>query len=275
MTGRSRAPFPFLLLRFWFWRILPAWGGIALAIFLVQIIVCGIIHDNENVKTLLKFLDLLPPIVKVILGGDSLQVGNTAALIAIGYQHPFVLDLFMLFAVAVPAILLTAEVQKGTMELILSRPATKTQVYLCAGILTLTGMFSLVMVMFLGTVAGTRVYDFGEPIPLYGFFRFAVGAGLLASAIGAIALLCAASFRGLYAAVGVPVAFLVVNYLISLVGAWWPPLRFLAPATLFYYVGDPRVFHEWPLSDMCVQFSVLMVAAVAGGVIWHRRDLHL
>ena len=59
MTGRSRSPFPFPLLRFWFWRILPAWGGIALAIFLVQIIVCGIIHDNENVKTLLKFLDLL------------------------------------------------------------------------------------------------------------------------------------------------------------------------------------------------------------------------
>ena len=275
MHKAGRPPFPLTLLWFWFRRTLLVWAAIALGIFLMQIAVCGIIHDNQSVKAFLKFLDMFPAVLKIAIGGEMVQMGKTPGLIAIGYQHPFVLFLFMLFAVGVPTGFLAGEVQKGTMELILSRPITKMQVYLCAGILTLTGMFSLVMVMFLGTVAGTRVYDFGEPIPLYGFFRFAVGAGLLASAIGAIALLCAASFRRLYAAVGVPVAFLVVNYLISLVGARWPPLRFLAPATLFYYVGDPRVFHEWPLSDMCVQFSVLMVAAVAGGVIWHRRDLHL
>jgi len=51
------------------------------------------------------------------------------------------------------------------MELILSRPVTKTQVYLCATALTLAGMFALVMVMFLGTVAAVHIYVFSEPIP--------------------------------------------------------------------------------------------------------------
>ena len=69
-----------------------------------------------------------------------------------------VLFLYMLFAVGVPTTLLTGEVQKGTMELILSRSATKTQVYFCASLLTLAGMFALVLMMFLGTVAATHLY---------------------------------------------------------------------------------------------------------------------
>ena len=231
MNNVSRPPFPLALLRFWFVRILPVWCGIALVIFLMQIAVCGIVHDNQNIKAFLKFIDLLPSIVKTALGGEVLQVGNTAGLIAIGYEHPLVLVLYMLFAVGVPTGLLAGEVQKGTMELILSRPTTKTHVYICAGVLTLVGMFALVIVMFLGTVFATNIYDFGEPIPLHLFFRIAVNGGLLASAVGAIALMAAAVFRRQGMAVGVTVAFRfgsdngVVNW------ARWPRMYILRPPT--------------------------------------------
>jgi hypothetical protein len=261
------------LLAYSFWRVLPAWIGIGLLIFITQIAVCAIVHDNENVKVLLRFLDMLPSIVKAVLGGDALQAGNTASLIAIGYQHPFVLDLFMVYAVGVPVILLTAESQRGTMELILSRSVTKLQVYVCAAILSLTGMFMLVMVMFLGTAAGTWIYDFGEPIPLIGFFRFAVVGGLLAGAIGAVGLLCAAAFARVYSAVGVAIAFIAVNYFIMLIGSWWPRARFLAPYTLMYYTGGSQVFREWPVADMCVQAAAITVATVLGAIVWQRRDL--
>jgi hypothetical protein len=251
----------------------PAWIGVGALIFIVQISVCGIVHDNENVKVLLRFLDMLPSIVKAVLGGDALQAGNTASLIAIGYQHPFVLDLFMVYAVGVPVILLTAESQRGTMELILSRSVTKLQVYLCVALLTLTGMFMLVMVMFLGTAAGTRIYDFGEPVPLIGFFRFAVVGGMLAGAIGAVGLLCAAAFRQVYNAVAVAIGFIAVNYFIMLVGNWWPRARFLAPYTLMYYTGGSRVFTEWPVDDMGVQLAAMVIATVLGAIVWQRRDL--
>jgi ABC-2 type transport system permease protein len=275
MNHPPHPPFPVSLLRFWCARVLPMWGGIALVIFSMQIAVCGIVHDNENVRTLLKFLDLLPPIMKSVLGGEMLHVGNTSALITIGYQHPLVLFLYMFFAVGVPTSLLTGEVQKGTMELILSRPTTKTQVYLCAGILTLTGMFALVFVMFLGTVVGTNVYDFGEPIPLDPFFRIAINGGLLASTIGGIALLSAASFSRLYTALGAPVAYLVVNYFTHIIADYWPRMQFLKPVTLFKYVHSPKLPTGWPLEDMSVLIVVLLVAAVAGGIIWQRRDLPL
>jgi ABC-2 type transport system permease protein len=277
MNGRGVPLFPGSLLWFWTKRILPVWALIALMIFLVQLAICGIIHDNQNVKTMLKFLDMMPSIVKSALGGEALQVGNFPALIAIGYQHPLVLILYMLYAVGIPTGFLAGEVQRGTMELILSRPITKLQVYLCAALLTVLGMVALVMVMFSGTVVSTRIYEFGEPIPLREFFRLAINGGMVAGAVGAISLLSAASFSRRGTAVGVAVAYLVVNYFVSIIADWWPRMKALKSLTIFNYVNHHKVFalHVWPVSELVILGSLLLAAAILGGIIWNRRDLPL
>ena len=275
MSRSPRPPFPFRLLRFWSMRILPAWLGIAAIIFLMQLAVSAIVHDNQNVRVFLSFLNLLPSIIKTAIGGDMLQSGNMPALLTVGYQHPLVMFLCMVYAVGVPTGLLTAEVQRGTMELILSRPVTKVQVYICAAVLTLIGMFGLVMAMFLGTVTAVHLYDFGEPIPLDLFLRLAMNAGLLASTFGAFALLCAASFGRLYSAVGLSVAFLTLNYFVAIVAAWWPRLQFLRRATLFYLIYYSDLWSGWPVRNMAILAGILLATAVLGGIVWHRRDLPL
>ena len=275
MENKQHTSFPLPLLRFWTLRILPAWSFIALIIFLFQIAICGIVHDNESVKTFLQFIDMLPSFIKSILGGEALQLGNVSGLIAIGYQHPLVLTLYMLFAVGVPTTLLAGAVQNGSMELILSRQATKIHVYICAGLITVTGMFALVMIMFTGTVAATNIYDFGQPIPLFSFFKIAIIGGTLASAVGGVSLLSAACFRR-GTAVGLTVAYLAVNYFVSIIADWWPRMKWMSPATIFHYVHGPEIFNgSWPVGDFCVLISLLAVSSLLGGVIWLRRDLPL
>ncbi len=275
MTRLDRPPFPLTLLRFWFLRLLPAWFGIAAIIFLMQIAIAAIVHDNANVRTFLGFLRLLPSIVRTALGGDMLDSGNMTALLTVGYQHPFVMFLYMVFAVGTPTGLLVGEVQRGTMELILSRPITKTQVYICAAVLTLVGMFCLVMVMFLGTVAAVHIYTFSEPIDLNLFFRLAMNGGLLASTFGAFALLCAASLGRLYSAIGVAVGFLTLNYFIAIVAAWWPKMEFMRKVTLFYLIYYSDLWQRWPVENMAKLAAILVVTAIVGGIIWRRRDLSL
>ena len=275
MENKQRTSFPLPLLRFWTLRILPAWGFIALIIFLFQIAICGIVHENDSVKTFLQFIDMLPSFIKSILGGEALQLGNVSGLIAIGYQHPLVLTLYMLYAVGAPTALLAGGVQNGSMELILSRQATKIHVYICAGLITVTGMFALVMIMFTGTVAATNIYDFGQPIPLFSFFKIAVIGGTLASAVGGVSLLSAACFRR-GTAVGLAVAYLAVNYFVSIITDWWPRMNWMSPATIFHYVHGPEIFNgSWPIGDFCVLVSLLVVSSLLGGIIWSRRDLPL
>ena len=75
-TLYDTVPFPLPLLRFWCLRILPGWCLIAVMIFLVQIAVCGIVHDSEKVKAMLSFLEMLPSAMKTALGGEALQAGK-------------------------------------------------------------------------------------------------------------------------------------------------------------------------------------------------------
>jgi ABC-2 type transport system permease protein len=276
VNADRRPPFPWSLLRFWTLRILPAWFLIALIIFLFQLAVCGIVHDNERVKAMLQYIDMLPAFIKAFFGGKALQYGNIAGLITIGYQEPFVLLLYMLFAVGVPTALLAGEVQRGTMELILSRKTSKIHVYICAGLITVVGMYALVIVMFMGTVVSTSLYEFDQEVPLYRFFKLAVNGGILASAVGGIALLAAACFRRSMA-VSLTVAYLVVNYFIMIITQWWPRMKWLDPVTIFNYVDGGKIFIEptWPVSDMCVLISLLVVSTVLGGLVWWRRDLPL
>ena len=276
MSGAgSRVSFPFRLLWFWWLRVLPGWGLIAAVIFLFQIAICAIVHDNDNVKALLAFVQILPPFVKSMLGGATLRPDNTAALISIGYQHPFVLILFMVYAVGTPTGLLAGEVQRGTMELILSRRVTKTQVYVCAALPALLGMFALALAMFLGTVAGTSIYSFEKPVPLDGFFRIAVNGGCMAVAVGAISLFVASINRERGRAVGWAVAYLVVDYFAHLISGWWPMMKRLGPWTLFYYVNGPKAFLEraWPLREMLALLCIAAVATAAGWLLWRKRDL--
>jgi ABC-2 type transport system permease protein len=274
IAGESSAPFPFRLLRFDLARILPGWAFIGAFIFVFQIAICGIVHDNKNVQAMLAFMDLLP-FVKSFFGGVGLTAENTAGLIAMGHQHPLVLILFMVYAVGTPTNLLVGEVQRGTMELVLSRRVTRSQVFVCAALPTVAGMFLLTFIMFLGTVAGTSIFHFDRPVPLFGFFQLAINSAFLASAVGAIAMFIASFSRERGRAVSLSVGYLVLDYFVNLISNWWPSTAFLHPWSLFHYAAGAKIFgqHQWPLSEMGVLAGVGGAALLAGWLIWRRRDL--
>lgn len=266
--------FPWTLLRFWMMRLLPGWCFMAAMIFAVQIAVCGIVHDNENVKAMLNFLKILPGFFRNIVG-QHLSAESTDALIAIGYQHPLVLILYMVFAVGTPTGILVGESQRGTMELILSRPVTRTQVYVCAVLPTLLGMFALTQVMFLGTVAGTRIFEFERDIHLVPFYKTALNGGLVAAAVGGISTFIATLNKDRGRAVGIAVAYLVLDYFVRLIGTWWPMMHRLERWTLFHYVGSREIFLEgaYPVQKMLVLGLITLGTVLAGWIIWRRRDL--
>jgi len=131
-------------------------------------------------------------------------------------------------------------------------------------------------VMFLGTVVATNLYDFEQKVPLYSFLILAINGGILAGTVGGIALLSAACFQRTMA-VSLTIAFLVINYIVNIIATWWPSMTWLYPATIFYYVGDTKIFTEsaWPIGDMAVLITLLAVSTLLGGIIWKRRDLPL
>ena len=91
-----------------------------------------------------------------------------------------------------------------------------------------------------------------------------------------IALLAAACFQR-NTAVWLTVAYLVVNYFVSIIAEWWPRMKWLYPVSIFYYVDGQKIFNEagWPLGNIFVLVFILAVSTLLGGIIWSRRDLPL
>jgi hypothetical protein len=150
-------------------------------------------------------------------------------------------------------------------------PVTKVEVYICAAVLTLAGMFG-----WSDHISGAvAMHVCASTSRSLGLFLRIASAAACSQHVRAFALLCAASFSRFYSALGVSVAFLTLNYFVALVSEWWPQVQFLRRVTLFYLVYYSDIWHSWPLRNMAILAAILLFLAVMGGIIWHRRDLPL
>jgi hypothetical protein len=272
----SRRPaFPFALLRFWAWRLALGWSLIAGMTFLFQVAICGAASENQNIQVFLAFVNLLPGAIREIIGKDALAAGNTAYIVALAYEHPLELILHLTWAAGVPTGLLVGEVQRGHMELILSRAATKTQVYLCAALLTLGGLLALAPVFCAATALGSHLFHYQPPLPIHRFWRLALNFELVCCATASVGLLAGSFFHRRNRAIGVVVAYAVVDQFILLFSAIWPRLKFLSNFSLFHYAKRSEIFNnpEWPLGDMAVLAVIAVSVTLVGAVLWKRHDL--
>lgn len=269
-------PLPFRLALHWAGRYAPVWLLLAAVIFIVQTVLAAVLHERTEIASFMRILDRMPKIFKAIIGGDDLMPSNVLSIVAIGYQHPLILTSLMINAVLLPSGLLTAESERGTMELLLARPITRTRVYLLTGLLTATSQLALVSVVFLGTAIWTRYFDYGDPIPLEGFVHVTIHLMALGLAVVGLSLAASAWFNERGKAIGVVVGYLVGSYLMDFSAVWLPSLKNLHPYTLFYYCRPNPILEagEINVRQLVTLLSIALVATALGGWRWRRRDLY-
>ncbi len=270
-----RRPYPFVLLRYWLSGYFLIWLFLALVIFIVQTVLAAMLHDREDLRAFLHILDRAPKIFKAFIGGNELMEGNIKGIVAIGYQHPIVLIMLMVNAGTTPTGLLTAELERGTMELLLARPITRGRIYALATLIPMVGQIALVGVIFGSTVLWTNIFDYGEPVPLMPFFLVSVNVAVISCAVVAISVLASAFFNERNRAIGSVVAYLVVSYLLDFCAVWWERLKVIHPWTIYYYCIPNRVLRENHLraTDLSILSVILVVCLVLGYFIWRRKDL--
>lgn len=268
-------PFPFRLYLHGFRVYLPVWGLLGLVIFVVQTVLAAMLHDREDLRIFLQAIERLPGFVKALLGGDDLMAGNVLSVVAIGYQHPLVLLCLTIGATTIPTGMLTAEVDRGTMELLLSRPVSRGRLYARAILSTCLGQIALVATIFCGTSIWTRVFDYGRPIPLVPFAKVAANLLLLNYAVTGLAVLASAWFDERPRALAAVVGYLVVAYLLFFSAAMWPRLNFVKPWTPFSYYVPNAILKSGaiPSGDAIVLALAGTLSLALGWFVWRNKDL--
>ncbi|MEJ7748187.1 MAG: ABC transporter permease subunit [Candidatus Limnocylindrales bacterium] len=204
-------------------------------------------------------------------GGDIFSLGGAVAL---GFVHPIAVGLGLVFAVGFAAASIAGERQRGTLEVLLSRPVSRRVVY--GTVAAATGLFvavttaALSLGALLGTAVTGRLAELGPGnLPLLW-----LNGALLFGAIGAISLAASVTFDRLTPAIGLALAVVLVSYFLDVLGSLWPEAAGLQPFSLFNYL-DPKAdlagLPEW--RDFLVLAAVAAAAVGYALVVFPRRDL--
>ncbi|MFJ6934419.1 ABC transporter permease subunit [Streptomyces sp. NPDC101132] len=219
-----------------------------------------------------------PPSAYRAFSGSSgdVSIATYPGLLGAGLTHPFWIAMQLTAIGSLAAAAVAADVESGTVELIMVRPVSRTR------LLAERTAALLVVVLALNAAATFTVAvgvalspDIHRAVPLRGVFAAGfMGLGFALCMIGP-ALAVSAAGRRRTQVIGATIVIGAVGFAVNFIAlAWAPaaPMRFLSP---FHYYAPGDALAEggvlWP------QFGILVAAGVLGllsaHVVLHRRDL--
>jgi ABC-2 type transport system permease protein len=214
---------------------------------------------------------IIPDAFLRLLGSDPFSIEGSVAL---GTIHPIAIAMQVVYPVGFAGAAIAGERQRGTLEVLLSRPVSRRSLFLTdlvaiAGFAVLTTAAEVV-----GTVVGAALYGVLGGLQAGELAFLAINTVALLVALAAISLAASASFDRFTPAIGISLSVLLLGYVLQILGTLWPSAEFLQPLSLFHYLRPLEI-----LAGRGVPGDVLVLAAVgvvaSGYALWRfpRRDL--
>jgi ABC-2 type transport system permease protein len=204
-------------------------------------------------------------------GGDIFSLTGSVAL---GFVHPIAVGLNLVFATGFAATAVAGERQRGTLEVLLSRPLSRRVVYATLGFAGAAFIGIAVAGLTFGAWLGSAVTGRTPELGVSNLPLLWLNVALLYWALGSIALLASVSFDRVSPAISVSLAVVLVSYFLDVLGSLWPDAKGLQPFSLFHYVDPKAILAGFPArGDYVLLGAVTAAAAVAALVIFPRRDL--
>lgn len=258
-----------------FWRTL-AWNRVRLLVVAIAAFGWGVlipviyVSFSEAIRELANS-GFFPREMMSFGSGDFFTVPGAMTL---GLQHPMAIAFVALFAIAPPIASVAGERERGTLEVLLSRPISRQRHFAVLAVAVLLILAVVVAALILGELAGAMAVgiadelDFGQ-VPLV----FANGL-LMWSAFGAFSLAASVSFDRVAPAMGLSLAYLLANYFLEILGSLWTDAAWTQEYSLFHRFNAGEVLQG--KADP-VDFAILAVATVVplavGLFVYPRRDL--
>lgn len=250
-------------------RPVTIWG---LAIFLLVAFYTALYPAIGAMDEIQHMLDQLPPAFKALFAAEALDLSSAEGYLKVelfSFTGPLML---LAYAVAAGSGATAAEEERGTIDLLLSMPVTRTQVVLqkTAAFLLLTVLLGVCMWLgvVLGAIVGPVSIDLGH------IAGAIVSLVLLALSFGAIALFLGALTGRRSLAIAITALLILVTYMLNAMGTlidWLEPFRPLSP--FYLYLGGDPLTKGVQLAQAAMLLLIAVVASALAVVAFDRRDL--
>jgi ABC-2 type transport system permease protein len=237
--------------------------------------------------------------IQAILGGDWIDLRNARDVLSIGLVHPFVQTVLCVWGVGRAAGAIAGEIDRGTMELLMSQPIHRRSLivaHILADLVIIPVLcLSLWAGLWIGVAAFGRI-DFHAAADVRNLsinpFEYGpalVNAAALVIAVSGVTLAISAAGRFRGRVMGIAVLVVLLQFLVNAIGQMWPRDAVLRPLTVFFYYQPQRVVltGRWtvdpaacwnpgwhlPLYGWLVLMAVGGIGYVLAIAIFSKRDL--
>lgn len=239
---------------------------------------------------------------QAVLGGADLKFQEPTDFLAVGLLHPVVLILSCVWAVGRAAGAVAGEIDRGTMELLLSQPVPRNRLVLAHLLVDGVVIPALCLSFFAGTqfglwAVGPFAVDYTAVQKVLPFitvpaapkvldvsgraeFPALANTAALMFALSGITMAVSSLGRSRWKAIGVGVLAAVVMFIINVLGQLWDDAAFLRPLSVFYYYQPQKImlYNEWtvdrgPVPVLGVLFGVGAAGYAVALRVFTRRDI--
>jgi len=247
---------------------------LALALFTFEMLFTLVGTSPSVQQSLLKDLKDVPPLVLKMMGEEFIDAVIKYGVIALGYFHPFMLVIFILFPFIAASQLVTAEIASGTIGFTLSKPVSRRRVFFNLGFIVFMGTGILALATFLATFLGITLFH-SHRLTSTPFASLAWNIFLLILLISGIIVIIAAlceTGKALFTYGGVT---LLVLYIHSMAAPLWKPLEYFSIINPFDYYDPFAVLmgHSVNFFPSVMIILITLLMYFIGGWFFSRRDI--
>jgi ABC-2 type transport system permease protein len=213
-------------------------------------------------------------IPRQLMNFGSGNLFSVPGVITIGFQHPMAIAFLGIFAVGTTTGAIAGERERGTLEVLLARPLSRRSLYVTLAI-AVAVLLAVELASLLGGLwTGILLTDLGDQVDGSAFWLVFVNGLLLWGAFAAFGLAASVSFDRHAPAIGLALAYLLVNYFLEILGSLWTDVSWSQEYSLFHHFQPAELLTgKADPADFVILALAIAIPMIYALVVFPRRDL--
>jgi ABC-2 type transport system permease protein len=194
--------------------------------------------------------------------------------ITIGFQHPLALAFLGIFAVGTTTGAIAGERERGTLEVLLARPVSRRGLYVTVAVAVAVLVAIELVAMLGGQAFGIVILNLTDDINMAELPLVFANGLLLWGAFAAFGLAASVSFDRHAPALGLSLAYLLVNYFLEILGSLWTDVAWSQEYSLFHHFQPTELLTgDADPIDFVILGAAVLVPVIYALIVFPRRDL--
>ena len=252
------------------------WQRVRLAVVLVAGIAWGVLMPviYDAFDDFIRDMANSGALPEQMLNMGSGSLFNLPGTITLGLQHPLAIAMIGIFAVGAGSTAIAGERARGTLEVLLARPISRTSLYLTILVALLVASLVVLCAILAGMVAGTAVVNLLDELDLSQMPIVVLNGFGLWAAFTTFALAASVTFDRPGPAIGLSLAYLLIHYFLEILGSLWTDAAWTQEYSLLHHFNPGEILtgNLDPI-DLVIVFGAAAVPFVYALLVFPKRDL--